>query len=300
MWVITSPGSARAAVQVPAVPSEDLPAEPDDRHRDLVDADVDREHDGRLRVGQHHQRRPARSGAPGRHGLGDDPGLGQAVDHRLDRAAVEPQLGGQGRPGGGPVDVQPAQQRRAVVPPGLVGSGPGGGHRAVGPGGPSDPRTAHRPAAADRRRDSTSTPAASSRTMPLTRNTTEAGCPSRPRPLFDRRQHRATDDGVAEPAPTAEQRRPADHRGADREQQRVAATGGRRDRADLRRVDDRADRGERRGDHEHRRPDADDVDAGAARGLPVAADRVDVPAELRPVEQVRARSTSSTSTIGTT
>ena len=35
-------------------------------------------------------------------------------------------------------------------------------------------------------------------------------------------------------------------------------------------------------------PDAHDVDARAARGLPVAADRVDVPSEPGPVEQVRA------------
>ena len=48
-------GQAGTAVQVPAVPPEDLAAEPDDRHRDAVDAHVDREHDGGLRVGQHHQ-----------------------------------------------------------------------------------------------------------------------------------------------------------------------------------------------------------------------------------------------------
>jgi hypothetical protein len=40
--------------------------------------------------------------------------------------------------------VQPAQQRRSVVPAGLVGAGPGGGHRAVGPGGPADPGATHR------------------------------------------------------------------------------------------------------------------------------------------------------------
>ena len=50
--------------------------------------------------------------------------------------------------------------------------------------------------------------------------------------------------------------------------------------------DDPADAGHRARDHEDEDPDPGDVDAGAARGLGVPADRVDVPAEGRPLRKV--------------
>src|SRR5436305_11240 len=60
-----------------------------------------------------------------RHLLLDDAGFGEPVDEGLDRAPVESQLGGQGRPGARPADVQQAEQGRAVVPAHLVRSSNG-------------------------------------------------------------------------------------------------------------------------------------------------------------------------------
>ena len=201
---------------------------------------------------------------------------------------LRPELRGQRGARARPVDVQAAQERGPVVPARLVGAGSCG---AADPGPPPSAPQARftGPFTADRRRDSTSTPAASSSTSAVHDEHHRGGLPEQAEPVLDRGQHRATDHRVADPAPPAEQRRAADHRRADGEQQRVAATRGRRDRADLRRVDDRADRRERRGDHEHRGPDLHDVDARAPGGLPVAAHGVDVPAELGAVQHERAR-----------
>ena len=144
-------GQPGGAVQVPAVPAQDLAADADHRQRDLLDPDVDGEHHRRLRVGQHQQRRPPGPGALGRDGLGDDARLGEPVHHRLDRAAVEAELAGQRRAGAGTLDVQPAQQDGPVVPARVVGPGPRSGLSHVTgrwpPPGAVTPRR-HRPRAA--------------------------------------------------------------------------------------------------------------------------------------------------------
>ena len=196
------------------------------------------------------------AGAPGRHGLGDDAGLGQPVDHRLDRAAVEPELGGQRRPR--------ARARRraagAAAPPGCAA-----GPRRAGPAVPvatALPRVpvrragpmAHRPATADRRRDSTSTPAASSRTSAVDQE-------HHRRPAARAGPGRCSTVASTAPPMTALLTRPRPPN-SDVPPITAAPTANSsvlpppalgRDRADLRRVDDRADRRERRGDHEHRR-----------------------------------------------
>ena len=76
-------------------------------------------------------------------------------------------------------------------------------------------------------------------------------------------------------------RRARDDRARDRVQQQVGAAGGLVDRQQARGGHDAADRGHRRGEREDDHAHLEDGDAGAARGLHVAADRVDVAAEPR-------------------
>ena len=93
----------------------------------------------------------------------------------------------------------------------------------------------------------------------------------------DERAHERADH----PAAAAEQARPADHGSGDRVEEQRATAGRRVHRVEARSEDHPAHPRHQPRDHEDHDADPLDVDAGAARGLGVAADGVDVAAERR-------------------
>ena len=155
------------------------------------------------------------------------------------------------------------------------------------------PPTAERPgrgaqwvAAPARRLVHTSKATAASSTRPLTSMTRSLGEPIRDMPLLMHAHDQTADDGADDLADAALHGGAADERGRDGVQLEAGA-GGRAGLVEPAGEDDAGQRGEHAHVHEDPEGDRLDLDAGQRRGLQVAADRVDVPAEDRPVGDQR-------------
>ena len=151
------------------------------------------------------------------------------------------------------------------------------------------PSSAERPAAAWRRRATVSSVTAASRINAGGDVLDPVGRADQVGAVADHADDQAAEERAADAPAAPEEADAADHGGRDGIEQDRAAADGQIDPVEAGGEDDPAEAGHRPGDDEAENPDQLDVDAGAARSLGVAADRVDVTPEGRPACEVGRR-----------